>query len=170
MKIVEQSVQLEFSRPLEVARVPKLGSMEKLVADPLERIALAARLKVPIIHELKAEVQAKPWRGGGLKVSGKATIDVEQISVVSLAQFRSTQTFEIERYYLRSLPAAISDDQDIEPIENGLIDLGEIVAETLALELDLYPRKSGEAFQSGDLEVPEAVNPFAALKSLMPKI
>ena len=38
------------------------------------------------------------------------------------------------------------DEDDADPIENGWIDLGEVVAETLALDLDPYPRKPGEAF------------------------
>ena len=38
----------------------------------------------------------------------------------------------------------------IDPIENGLIDLGEVVVETLALEIDPYPRKDGELFNSPD--------------------
>jgi len=37
-------------------------------------------------------------------------------------------------------------EDDADPIENGWIDLGEVVTETLALDLDPYPRKPGEAF------------------------
>ena len=35
--------QFEFSRPLQVDRVPKLGSTEKLAAEPAELQALAKR-------------------------------------------------------------------------------------------------------------------------------
>ena len=49
------------------------------------------------------------------------------------------------------------------------VDLGEIVAETLALELDAYPRKPGESFgdhlESGD-EPAKGASPFAALSNL----
>ena len=37
-------------------------------------------------------------------------------------------------------------EDDAEPIQNGEVDLGEVAAETLGLELDPYPRKDGEAF------------------------
>ena len=160
----KHDVLLEFSRTLDVARVSKLGSVEKLKADAGECAALARRLKVPTILGLTAELHAKPWRGGGLKVTGHVTVDVEQISVVSLEQFRQTLRFQVERYFSNSLPQVVNDEEEIDPISNGFIDLGEIVAETVGLELDLYPRKSGEEFGEMEIEAVKVPNPFAALK------
>lgn len=146
--IKAQETKLEFSRPVEVGRVPKLGSHEKLAATEAECAALAKRLLVPKIHALKAELKAQPWRGGGMKVSGKATIDLDQESVVSLELFRSTEVIAVERYYLNSTTDADTDSElEIDPIENGIIDLGELVAESVALELDPYPRMPGESFE-----------------------
>jgi uncharacterized metal-binding protein YceD (DUF177 family) len=161
--------QLEFSRPLEVARVAKLGSHEKLNADNRECVALAKRLLIPAIHSLTAELKAKPWRGGGLKITGELRADLEQESVVSLEVFRSKLVFPVERYFLNVPPNAdIESDEDIDPIEQGIVDLGEVVAETLALELDPYPRKPGESFQSAEPEdvqiEPEKPNPFNVLR------
>ena len=51
-------------------------------------------------------------------------------------------------------------------IDNGWIDLGEVVAETLALDLDPYPRKPGEAFPGhveDDGAEAKAPSPFAVL-------
>ncbi len=154
----------EFSRPLDVARVPKLGSIDKLSAERQECVALAKRLKVPVIHSLTAEIRTKPWRGGGLKVSGSVHLDVEQVSVVSLEQFRQSLRFEVERYFLHIIPEDASDDEDIDPIVGGFIDLGEVVTETVALDLDLYPRKPGEEFGEMELQPKKVPNPFAALK------
>lgn len=160
---------VEFSRPLEVARIPKLGSHEKLSADLRECSALAKRLMVPAIHKLTAELKVKPWRGGGLKVTGELIADLDQQSVVSLETFRSTVVFPVERYYL-STPAGndLEAEEDIDQIINGVIDVGEVVAETLALELDPYPRKPGEAFQSASIEetdeIPDKPNPFNVLR------
>jgi uncharacterized metal-binding protein YceD (DUF177 family) len=165
--------QPEFSRPIDVARVPKLGSTEKIAADLQERVALAKRLQVPAVHGVSAVLLIKPWRGGGMKVSGQAEIDLDQISVVSLDQFRTQQSVDIERYFM-NLPAGDADDPDldIEPLPHGEIDIGEIVAETIALELDPYPRKPGEEFSSTAIEpedeVPEKPNPFNVLK-LVPR-
>jgi uncharacterized metal-binding protein YceD (DUF177 family) len=160
--------QPEFHRPLEMARVPNLGSHEKLSADAKECALLAKRLMLPAIHKLSAHLKAKPWRGGGLKVTGELIVDLDQESVVSLESFRSVLTLPVERYFLNVPPSAeLGADEDIDPIENGIVDLGEIVAETLALELDPYPRKPGEVFESkleADTEPPKKPNPFNVLK------
>ena len=75
---------VEFPRPLIVDRVPRMGSTEKIDADPAECAALARRFGIPAIHRLHAEIRATPWRGGGLKLEGTITADLEQVSVVSL--------------------------------------------------------------------------------------
>lgn len=160
---------VEFSRPLDVARVPKLGSHEKLSADARECAALAKRLSVPAIHTLTAELKVKPWRGGGWKVTGELKADLDQESVISLENFRSTVVFAIDRYFLNAPAGAdLEADEDIDQIINGAIDLGEVVAETLALELDPYPRKVGEVFASDTVEkideIPDKPNPFNVLR------
>ena len=159
--------QLEFSRPLQVDRVPKLGSTEKLSADPEELKALARRFKIPALHALTAEIRATPWRGGGMKLEGYITADMEQVSVVSLEPFRETVSVPLARYFLPH-GAVVDNEQedDADPIDNGWIDLGEVVAETLALDLDPYPRKPGEAFPGhveDDGEDAKVPSPFAAL-------
>jgi uncharacterized metal-binding protein YceD (DUF177 family) len=159
----------EFSRPIEVARVPNLGSHEKISADARECQALARRFKVPMIYNVTAQIKIKPWRGGGFKVSGEAHIELDQVSVISLQNFKSSQTIAVERYYLNLPPHAEDDSEfDLEPIVSGVIDIGEVVAETIALDLEPYPRMPGETFSSGaEPELPEAEkkpNPFSVLK------
>jgi Large ribosomal RNA subunit accumulation protein YceD len=161
--------EFEFSRPIEMARIPKLGSHEKLSANAKECSAMAKRLGVPMLYSLSAELKVKPWRGGGLKVAGQLKADLDQQSVVSLETFRSSVNYDIERYFLNAPRGEeLESDEDIDPIENGVIDLGEVVAETLALELDPYPRKSGEEFETVGIEEnvvePEKPNPFNVLR------
>ena len=159
----------EFSRLLEVARVSKLGSHEKISADASECRALAKRLMVPAIHDCSAHLQAKPWRGGGLKVWGEITLDLSQQSVISLEEFRVTERFPVERYFLSGhVPDAHEEELEIDPIEQGIVDLGELVAETIALELEPYPRKPGEVFVEenppADPVDDKKPNPFNVLK------
>jgi uncharacterized metal-binding protein YceD (DUF177 family) len=137
--------RIEFSRPLLLARVPGGGSHEKLKADAKECERLTKRLQVKAVHDVKAELKVRPWRGGGFKVAGTAIVDIEQTSVISLEDFRQTFEIEIERYFLPRAPNP-DEELDIDMIDNGVIDLGEVVSETLALELDPYPRKPGEEF------------------------
>ncbi len=158
----------EFSRPLQTDRVPKLGSTEKLAAEPAELQALAKRLKIPALHSLSAVIRATPWRGGGIKLEGHLTADVEQVSVISLEPFRETVSVPMSRYFLP--PGALTvneeDEDDADPIDNGWIDLGEVTVEVLALDLDPYPRRSGEDFadhiEAGETPV-EKESPFAVL-------
>lgn len=157
----------EFSRPLQVDRVPKAGSLEHITAELPECTALAARMQLPAIHALSAEIRATPWRGGGIKLEGHITADLEQVSVISLEPFRETVSLPVSRYFLP--PGAAAEHQaedDADPIEGGWIDLGEVVAETLALDLEPYPRKPGEAFAEHIEDVSGAgpdESPFAAL-------
>lgn len=159
----------EFSRPLIVDRVPKLGSMEKIAAEPAELKALAVRLGLPALHALKADIRATPWRGGGMKLDGTITADIDQVSVVSLETFRQTVEVPLLRYFLPQGSVAPTDGDDADPIEHGIIDLGEVTAETLALELEPYPRRPGESFQDmveAEEAQPERESPFSALSKL----
>ena len=139
-------VQTEFSRPLMVDRVPRKGSHEHIVADEKECVALAKRFDLPKLFSFKARLLAMPWRGGGLHVTGVVEADVERISVVSLEAFRRVEKFKVDNIFLP--PKIIFDavEDDAEPIENGEVDLGEVAAETMGLELDPYPRKDGEVY------------------------
>jgi uncharacterized metal-binding protein YceD (DUF177 family) len=159
---------LEFSRPFEVARLPNSGSHEKLLATATECETLAKRMQVPAIHALSAKLLVKPWRGGGVKVTGDLLADVEHVSVVSLEAFTQRYDLPVERYFAPESHATSDEDDDlIDVIEGGSLDLGELLAETLALELDQYPRKPGETFASGDEPEPEkAPNPFSGLATI----
>jgi hypothetical protein len=144
----------EFSRPLIVDRVPRKGSHEVFAAESGELQALAKRFDLVALHSLKARLLALPWRGGGLKVTGSVEANLDQVSVVSLETFNSQQKFEVERYFLP--PSATIDPavDDADPIVDGMVDLGELVSETLGLELDPYPRQPGEEFAA--YETPES--------------
>ncbi len=140
---------VEFSRPFQVSRVSPGGSFEKLNADRSECEALAKRYGIPAVHSVKAELEVKPWRGGGLKVKGEISCELDVVSVVSLEVFRESNVFPVQRYYLPETSASGAED-DVDAIVGGHIYLGERVAETIALELDPYPRKPGEAFAAND--------------------
>ena len=163
-----KQVVYEFSRPLQVDRVPALGCHERLAADEKECAALANRFDLPRIHSLGGLLKVEPWRGGGLKITGTLNARVDQVSVISLEIFTSDLEFPVERYFLSPRAGRPdSDDDDVDVIENGIVDLGEILVESMALELDPYPRKAGEVFN--DIEeqpVPAEVSPFTALSKL----
>jgi uncharacterized metal-binding protein YceD (DUF177 family) len=163
-----KQVPNELSRPLPVDRVPANGCYERVAAEPAECAAVARRLDVPRIYALSALVKADPWRRG-LKVSGTLNADLERQSVVSLELFRQSLRHDFVRYFMPADAKVPEEAEDIDLIEHGIVDLGEIVVETLALELDPYPRKAGERFDgAGDSDAPDIASPFGALAALKP--
>jgi hypothetical protein len=136
----------ELSRPLLVDRVPRKGSHEHIVAEEKECAALAKRFDLPQLFSFKARLLAMPWRGGGIHITGVVEADVERVSVVSLEKFRRIEKFNVDQIYLPAKIIVDAVEDDAEPIQNGEVDLGELAAETMGLELDPYPRMPGESF------------------------
>lgn len=156
----------EFSRPVEASRIARAGSTEKISADAKECVALARRLDLPGVHGLSAVLRVEPWRAGGLKVRGQLVADIEQLCSITLEPFRGIETRAVERYFLppQVLRETSGEDADVDTLEEGRADLGELVAETLALELDPYPRKPGAVFAAHIESAPAAApSPFAVL-------
>lgn len=166
----------EFSRPLDVTRVPPQGSTETIAAEPRECADLARRFGLPALHALEAELKVSRWRGEGLKIKGRFSADLDQTCVVSLDTFRSVLADEFEGYFLpagSAAGAALIEEGDAEPFENGIIDMGEVVAEAVALALDPYPKKPGVTFAdviedegAADSGKEAERNPFSGLESL----
>jgi uncharacterized metal-binding protein YceD (DUF177 family) len=166
----------EFSRPLDVAAVPPHGIKQKMDADEAERSALASRLGLAGLTGLHAELLIEPWREDGLKITGTLTASVIQTCVVTADDFDSRLADDFTRWF--SSDDAVSDGSELfvdplaedEPdvIVDGTIDLGEVVAEQLALILDPYPRKPGAEFEASHDDGADAgkVTPFAALEKL----
>ena len=162
--------QLELSRPIDVSRLSPTGDSETIIADPGECAAIAARLGIPAVHSLKAELGLWRWRGAGVRVTGSILAEVEQMCVVTLEPFRNEVSDEVERYFLPSVSEADA-SADVDPFSDGVIELGEVVVESLSLALDPYPRTPGVTFEAGDAtkEEEKEQSPFAALASLRSK-
>ena len=73
---------------------------------------------------------------------------------------------------LEDVEMAAWDEEEIDVLEGESIDLGELVAQTIATAIDPYPRKDGAEFGKapglGDNEDGVRENPFAALRDLKP--
>ena len=170
---------VEFSRLIPVDRVPDLGSREKLEANEEERAALATRFDLVSIQAFTGKMELKPWRKGGIRVTGRMEADVTQNCVVTLDPFDTHVTFEIERFFLGKTNAGATQVRDVESLEgdepdlivDSSIDLGELAAEELGLALDPYPRKPGVEFGSGpEPETTEKTRqPFASLAAMLKK-
>jgi uncharacterized metal-binding protein YceD (DUF177 family) len=170
-----------FRKLLAVRKVGDSGLVHAISATPEECAGIADFLDVLKVTGLRAEFRISRWRSRGLKLEGTLDAKVQQACVVTLDPVESSIHASFER---RFLPADMIDpeggteevfvdpegEDPPEPLTHEL-DLGEVVVEELALNLDPYPRKPGIAFEDkiGDPEPPKA-NPFAKLARLKPKM
>ncbi|MCQ4158956.1 DUF177 domain-containing protein [Roseomonas sp. GC11] len=163
---------LEFSRTLPWVAVGPDGRRQLVEAKAAECAALAARFGIPAIDAFSAELEMRQERGGAIRIRGTLRARVVQACVVTLEPV--TQQVE-EAVDLRFLPAEadFSDDpegpDEIHADENGVMELGEALAEQLSLALDPYPRAPGAALpeiveEEAPEEAPARPNPFAVLK------
>jgi len=142
----------EFSREIEIARIPTGGRRFVITAEPEERAALAARLGVERIDRLVAEGTVRRHATEPLvTVEGRLEAEVTQLCVVTLEPVTSRVEASLLRLFAPG-PAPTVEEividplrEEIEPLEGDRLDLGEVVAEELALALDPYPRAPGAA-------------------------
>ncbi|PZU10938.1 DUF177 domain-containing protein [Sphingomonas sp.] len=139
----------EFSRPV---RLDTLGDVPRAIsveAGAEERAALARRFRIVAIDRLEAEAMLTRI-GDAVNVSGRIVAAATQSCVASGEDVPETID---QPFALRFVPEADAEigtaDEEIELEEaaldevgyaGGAVDLGEAVAQTLALALDPYPR------------------------------
>ncbi len=169
-------MQEPFSRIIRVDTLPRDGETVTIEANPAEREALAALLKLPSIERLSATLTVKRTAKGGARVIGTVGGELTQTCVVTLEPFPAAVEEEIDVRFAprddevgaRRRPnepetVSMADDDEPDPIVDGKIDLGALAAEFFALGLDPYPRKPGVAFEPPAEPEAEAT-PFAALR------
>lgn len=165
----------EFPRPLPVERLPNEGRHLMIEADAIERAALAKRFGLDAVEALEAKVHAKPFaRGELVRLTGHLTARVTQTCGVTLVPVHSdvTSDFEMVFTFAPPVPDAVEVELDAEaedppePIVEGVIDVGEVVAEQFALAINPFPRAPGAEFQPPPDEDPASASPFAALAAL----
>lgn len=167
-----------FKRLLPVRKVGDSGLVHEVEASAEECARLAAFLDVVALKALRAAFRVNRWRARGLRLEGSLVADVVQSCVVTLEPVESHIEARFERRFLPAdmlEPTQEADDVLVdpdgedppEPLMHEL-DLGGIVVEEIALNLDPYPRKPGSVFAPAAAEegVPAPASPFAALARL----
>lgn len=170
----------EFSRKLRLDKLAA-GPVERaLEAGGSERAALAARFGLVGLDRLTGKLRvSRPMDSPIVRVEGEFAARVTQTCVVTLEAFAAEvgEAF-VQLYTLDPAAAdegevfvAVDDDDTPEPLAGDALDLGEVLAEQLALALDPHPRAPGARFEGASFgsgpETPEAAdNPFAVLRHL----
>jgi len=164
----------EYSRIVRVSEFGNGSRVHSLSATPAERAALARRFGLRALTLLDASVRIMPEAAGCL-VTGTIVADLVQPCAATAEDVPAHIETEFSVRFLRGLDAIDEEelelseaDCDLLPLEDERIDLGEVVAQTLALNLDPYPRvpdADARLREMGVLSEGEA-GPFAALKGL----
>jgi uncharacterized metal-binding protein YceD (DUF177 family) len=162
-----------------VERIPDTGLHREIEADEVTRAAMAEIAGLREIAYVRAAFDLKPRSGGQVHVTGRVQARVGQNCVVTLEPLESDIDEEVDLTFapaeqIPEIAGAEDDDGDsaadmtdaLEPIENGVIDLGRLASDMLYLAIDPYPRKEGAVFEPQVAAVDPEDHPFAALKSL----
>ncbi|MBI2236702.1 MAG: DUF177 domain-containing protein [Magnetospirillum sp.] len=172
-------MDVEFSRPVRVERLGAAGSDFEIEANEAERRALAERLDLVELSSLSARLRLKLLSGGLVRLSGRLSAEVVQSCVVTLQPVAASLDVAVELTYGPDdadgdgeVELTFEGDDPPDAIVDGTIDMGEAVAEQLALELNPFPRAPGAVFEA-PAEAPDTAaerrNPFAALAGLREK-
>jgi uncharacterized metal-binding protein YceD (DUF177 family) len=159
-------MQPEFSRPLPLGTVGPAGRHVAITATPAECEALSRRFHLLGIAALAAELRLTPEPDGAVRAEGRFTATVTQACIVTLEPVEQQMAESLAFRLLPPEQEEADGPEDLDEIAcpDGVADLGEAVAEQLALALDPYPRAPGAELP------PEAqdgqAGAFAALAAL----
>ena len=153
----------EFSRPIPRERLGGRVLAEAISATPQERAALARRFGLLGFDLLRATAKIEPAEGIGLlRLSGHLSAEISQACVLTLEPVASRIEEDFTLLYsLEPGPAPAAAEEVVvdpeaegppEPLGPGGLDLGEAVAQQLAVALDPYPRAPGAVAEAGAIE------------------
>lgn len=172
----EKAVDPEFSYVVHPSEIGEKELIYELEADSVQREALSRRFDLVGIERFTVRMTVKRRHGGAsLSLLGSVKARVMQRCVVTLepvlneVEHHFDGIFSEEKQIDRS---EVTLNDDVEPLEGDVLDLGEIASEELFLALDPYPRAPGVAltdvWPEGVME-DENKHPFAALAALKRK-
>jgi uncharacterized metal-binding protein YceD (DUF177 family) len=169
-----------LSRPLKVDEL-KDGASGVIEASEAEMASIARLLDLVRLAGLSFAYRLNHGGGGRLRLTGQLKADVTQTCVVSLDPVDAHLDVPVEAAFwpdslLEEFEAKAEQTANHElvdwpePIEDGKIDLGPLIYESLATALEPYPRRQGASFDWSQGKAEEAerakTGPFAALAAL----
>ena len=154
-------------------------------ASAKERAAIAEALGLDDVLELSTSYRIRPRAGGRYVLKGTIRARIVQTCVVTLEPFENVIEEAIGGEYwppdrlpveaVGSAHVGAGDADDPLPLVEDRIEAGQLVFETLALAIDLHPRRPDAAFVLANdpgesvADKPEdRPNPFAVLAKLKP--
>ena len=176
----------EFSHPIKAEDIPNGGRTFKLAADEAALAALVTRLDLCSFDRLEGKVTLRPLAGGPMILAmGELEAELAQRCGVTLdpipVRLKDRFSLEFGPPEGESLEETereftLEDPDPPEEIVDGKIDLGELLAQQVALLLPPHPRKKGVDLDDALDDVPAGrakaierdgpTGPFAELAKL----
>lgn len=163
----------EFSRTYDPRLLP--GSTVELAADETERAALAKRFDLVRIDSLTAQIELER-EANGASAKGRLTAEIVQSCAVSGEDLPVSIDEPVNLHFIPArAPSAPDEEIELEAeeldqieFEGSLFDLGEALAQGLALAIDPYAvgPNAEEARAKAGLLDKDTSGPFAALAAL----
>ncbi|HEX6217718.1 MAG TPA: DUF177 domain-containing protein [Sphingomicrobium sp.] len=164
----------DFGHRLQLDRI-RDGERIELSADEAERRAISERLGLAGLERFEAHA-ALARNGGEIRATGRLQATLEQNCVVTGEPIPAHVDAPFALKFLPE-PTGSHSDEEVELAEDecdvvfhdgAAIDLGSAIADTLALNLDPYPRSAGAdaALKEAGIMTEEEASPFAALAAL----
>lgn len=161
--------------------MPVAGRDVEVTPSAEERTAIAAQLGLGSVDALAVKLHAVRFRGG-IRVTGRLTAKVAQPSVVTLEPLTQDIAEPIDRIFLpggekqyagpanAEIFVDLEGDDVPDHFEGNEADLSDLIVETLALSVDLYPREPDASLEDTGFKPDlDTSSPFDALKALKPK-
>lgn len=160
----------------EIVRINQIGAglKRRLEPDADARKRIARSLDLQGLEDFVADLDLAPTpSSSGWTLKGRVTAHAVQTCGLTLEPLPAEVDRRFSIQLVESAPQETDeievtlDEDDVDAIEDGKIDLGQYAVEQLALSLDPFPRKPGAEFVQP--EEPAEISPFAALKALKPR-
>jgi uncharacterized metal-binding protein YceD (DUF177 family) len=169
----------EFSRPVRIDSLGEAPRALHIEAEEVERITLARRFGLVGIARLAADLTLSR-RNEEVTLGGTLSASVTQACIASGEPLVSAVETPFEILFRPQLDPNGDGEEielsqselDIVFYDSGEIDVGEAVAETLALNLDPWPRApdAEQALKAAGVKSEEEAGPFGALAALRDKL
>ena len=146
---IKELHKYEFSRLLKLHAFDQAMMERSISANPAECLALAKRFELVEVRILSANLMAERVSDSLLiQVTGSLHADVVQRCVITLEPLVAIIDAYVDELYGPNMGNSEINDTMVdeatppEPFDGDGIDLGELVAQQLALSLDPYPKKT----------------------------
>jgi len=167
---VVSASDLPYSEPIRLHQIGA-GLTRTLEPDVAARGRIAKALDLGSLDRLSADIDLKP-SPSGWRLEGRLRASLAQTCGITLDPLPLDFDERFTASFAESPDAGdqdeivvdLEEDDGPDLIEDGRLDLGQVVVEQLALRLDPFPRKPGAEFVQPD--EPAEISPFAVLKGL----